>query len=238
MGSLKTDETTTKAKEAGPQQAPRGRTRKALLFLLAVLGTALVVGIVRYDFRPESVKLEAQTVAVEALIAAGNGEAARALTPDLVARSPKPDDLRLRLGRAYLRHGDAGPAVALLSVVEPRLIPEERLAIAEYFLVSGDPFSASRFFEAAAKDLKPTPQLLARHAESLALSGQGERAAELFAKSVAADPRVVRTHLNLAMTLANIGRLGESAKEAEAVLKLEPANAKAMDLLRALKAAK
>ena len=235
---MKTEETTTKAAGAALPSPKGHRGRNVRWALLLLAGAALSIAVIRHDFRPEPVKLEEQTLAVEALIAAGKGEEARAVTPDLLQRSPKPDDLRLRLGRAYLRHGDPGPATALLAVVEPRLIPEERLTIAEYFLVSGDPFSASKFFDAASKDLKPTPQLLARHAESLALSGQGERAADLFARSVSADPMVLRTRLNLATTLANLGRLDESRKQAEAVLKINPDNPKALELLTALKTAK
>ena len=238
MGNLKHGEIITKAQEPDAYRPPRRRGRKARLFVLVLVAGALVFAIARYDFRPASVRLEEQAAKVEALIAAGRGEDARAVTPELMARFPKPDDLKLRLGRAYLHHGDVGPAVALLSAVEPRLMPEERLAVAEYFLVSGDPFSASRFFEAASKDLKSSPQLLARHAEALALSGQGERAAELFARSVIADPRVARTHLNLAMTLANLGRFDEASKEAAAALELEPGNEKARELLRALKTAR
>ena len=49
---------------------------------------------------------------------------------------------------------------------------------------------------------------------------------------------VLRTRLNLATTLANLGRLDESRKQAEAVLKINPDNPKALELLTALKTAK
>jgi hypothetical protein len=82
---------------------------------------------------------------------------------DAQVRSKDAAALRLRIGRAFLREGQAGPATALLSQVEGSLIKEERVALAEYFLVAGDPFSAARFFDAAMKSGMPrTASLLGR----------------------------------------------------------------------------
>ena len=156
---------------------------------------------------------------------------------DAQVRSSSVDSLRLRIGRAYLHEGQAGPATALLSKVEGSLIKEERLAIAEYFLGAGDPFSASRFFESAmAVGLPKTASLLDRYGQALSLSGNADGAIAVFRECLSLDGARVRTRLNLAAILANSGRLAEAKLEAVAILKLEPTNAKALSLLAAIKA--
>lgn len=224
MGSLKTEERITK--------------RTGLLKL--ALGTALILGVAALGYqswqsRPTS---EAEIAEMEALIVAGKIDEARALMVSAQVRSKDPAALRLRIGRAYLKEGRIGPATSLLSQVEGSLI-KESLAVAEYFLVSGDPFSAVRFFESAMRTGQPrTAPLLGRYAEALSLAGNGEGAVVVFRESLTRDPAKPRVRLNLALTLANLGRLDEAAAEAQAVLKIEPSNLKALDLARALAAAR
>ena len=225
MGSLKTEERITK--------------RTGLLKL--ALGTALILGVAALGYqswqnRPTS---EAEIAEMEALIVAGKIDEARALMVSAQVRSKDPAALRLRIGRAYLKEGRIGPATSLLSQVEGSLIKEESLAVAEYFLVSGDPFSAVRFFESAMRTGQPrTAPLLGRYAEALSLAGNGEGALVVFRESLTRDPSKPRVRLNRALTLANLGRLDEAAAEAQAVLKIEPSNLKALDLARALAAAR
>src|SRR4029078_1337847 len=122
--------------------------------------------------------------------------------------------LRLRIGRVFLREGLIGPATALLSQVEGSLIKEERLALAEYCLVAGDPFSAVRFYEAAIKTGMPrTASLLGRYGEALALSANPEGAVKAFRESLTLDDSKPRVRLNLALTLANLNRLDEAKVE-------------------------
>lgn len=225
MGSLKSEERITK--------------RTGLLKL--VLGTALILGVAGLGYqswqnRPTS---EAEIAEMESLIVAGKIDEARALMVSAQVRSKDPGALRLRIGRAYLREGRIGPATSLLSQVEGSLIKEESLAVAEYFLVSGDPFSAVRFFEAAMRTGQPrTAPLLGRYGEALSLAGNGEGAVVVLRESLARDNSKPRVRLNLALTLANLGRLDEAAAETQAVLKVEPSNLKALDLARALAAAR
>ena len=182
--------------------------------------------------RPTS---EAEIAQIESLITAGKSDEARALMVDAQIRSKDVNALRLRVGRAYLREGQIGPATALLSQVETSLIKEERLAVAEYFLVAGDPFSAARFFDAALKSGMPrTASLLGRYGEALALSANGEGAVAIFRESLAMDDSRTRVRLNLALTLANMNRRDEALVETQAVLKTEPENEKAQALLKAL----
>ncbi len=237
---MKTEERITKAAADGSSAAPppiQGRRS----FLKAALGVGVLFvlfGALAYAYnywrqhRPTS---EAEIANIESLIIAGKGEEARALMIDAQIRSKDVAALRLRIGRAFLREGQVGPATALLSQVEGSLIKEERLAIAEYFLVAGDPFSASRFFDAAMKTGAPrTASLLGRYGEALALSANPEAAVAAFRESLALDDSKVRVRLNLALTLANMGRLDESKVETLAVLKAEPENEKAASLLKAL----
>lgn len=225
MGSLKSEERITK--------------RTGLLKL--VLGTALILGVAALGYqswqnRPTS---EAEIAEMEALIVAGKIDDARSLMVSAQVRSKDPAALRLRIGRAYLKEGRIGPATSLLSQVEGSLIKEESLAVAEYFLVSGDPFSAVRFFEASMRNGQPrTAPLLGRYGEALSLAGNGEGAVVVFRESLARDASKPRVRLNLALTLANLGRLDEAATEVQAVLKIEPSNLKALDLARALTAAR
>lgn len=237
---MKTEERITKPTEDGSNSAPpppiptRRFLKTALgLLLLVALAGALVYA---YNYwrlhRPTS---EAEIAAIESLIVAGKGEEARALMIDAQVRSKDVAALRLRIGRAYLREGQVGPATALLSQVEGSLIKEERVAIAEYFLVAGDPFSAARFFDAAMKSGMPrTASLLGRYGEALALSANPEGAIAVFRESLALDDSKPRVRLNLALTLANTGRLDQAKTEAVAVLKAEPGNEKALALVAAL----
>jgi tetratricopeptide (TPR) repeat protein len=236
MGSLKTDESITKTSEDGlrPEPTRRKRTWLKVAFGLAVLLSVSGGGYYAYIHRPTS---EAEIAEIAALIAAGKDDEARALMVDAQVRSKDVDALRLRIGRAFLHEGKVGPATALLSKVEGHLIKEERLAIAEYFLVSGDPFSAVRFYEAALRTGMPrTASFLGRYGEGLALSSNPEGAVAVFKESLAMDPSKVRVRVNLATTLGNLGRLDEAKQEALAVLKLDPENEKAKSLLAALAA--
>ena len=238
---MKTEERITKAAEDGSIPAPPPsiskrrslvKTALGLLVFLAVVG-GLVYGFNYWRLhRPTS---EAEIAAIESLIVAGKGDEARALMIDAQVRSKDVAALRLRIGRAFLREGQAGPATALLAQVEGSLIKEERLAIAEYFLGAGDPFSAARFFDSAMKSGMPrTASLLGRYGEALALSANPEAAIAVFRESLALDDSKPRVRLNLALTLANTGRLDQAKTEALAVLKAEPENAKALSLVAAI----
>lgn len=238
---MKTEERITKPGEAGSNQAPpppipkrHSRLKTALvpLGVIALMG-ALAWGVnYWWAHRPTS---EAEIAAIESLISAGKSDEARALMVDAQVRSKDVAALRLRIGRAFLREGQIGPATALLSQVEGSLIKEERTALAEYFLVAGDPFSAARFYEAAMKTGMPrTASLLGRYGEALALSANPEGAVAAFRESLVLDDSKPRVRLNLALTLANMGRLDEAKTEALGVLKAEPGNDKAASLLQAL----
>lgn len=239
---MKTEERITKPTEDGSKSAPPPPKRKSRSPLKTALGLLVLIGALAYAFnywrvhRPTS---DADIAAIESLIVAGKGEEARALMIDAQVRSKDVAALRLRIGRAYLREGQVGPATALLSQVEGSLIKEERVALAEYFLVAGDPFSAVRFFDAAMKSGMPrTASLLGRYGEALALSANPEAAIAVFRESIALDDSKPRVRLNLALTLANTGRLDESKTEALAVLKAEPENEKALALIAALGASR
>ncbi|MEO8499827.1 MAG: tetratricopeptide repeat protein, partial [Vicinamibacteria bacterium] len=218
------------------QDAPTPRKRRSglkigisLLLVAGALGYAVNYYI---KHRPTS---EAEIARIEALIAAGKGDEARALMVDAQVRSRDVQALRLRIGRAFLHEGQIGPATALLSQVEGSLMKEERLVLAEYFLVAGDPFSAARFYDAALKTgMARTALLLARYGEALSLSASGEAAVAAFRESLALDASNPRVRVNLALTLANMNRLDEARIEALGVLKTEPGNEKAASLLQAL----
>jgi Flp pilus assembly protein TadD len=232
MGRLKPEERITKTAEDNPPKTTRGsslKTATGLLLLAAVFVYALNYYL---KHRPTT---EAEIAHIESLIVSGRSDEARALMVDAQVRSADVSALRLRIGRAFLREGQIGPATALLSQVEGSLIKEERLALAEYFLVAGDPFSASRFYEAALKTGMPrTASLLGRYGEALYLSANHEAAVTVFRESLAIDDSKPRVRLDLALALANMNRRDEARIEALAVLKIEPKNEKALSLLEAL----
>ena len=203
-----------------------------LLVLLAV-GVLLAYALNYYRLhRPTS---EADIARIESLIASGKGDEARDLMAVAQARSKDLTGLRLRIGRAFLREGYVGPATALLSKVEESLMKEERLAIAEYFLVAGDPFSSARFYDAALKAGMPrSASILGRYGEALAQSANREAAVAAFQESLALDDSRNRVRLSLAVTLAKLNRRDEARVETLRVLRSEPTNAKALELLAAL----
>jgi tetratricopeptide (TPR) repeat protein len=238
---LKSEERITKPAEDGSNQPlppPGGKRRSLRKTALALTGLVVLIGAVGWAYnywRAHRPTTEAEIANIESLIAGGKSDEARALMVEAQVRARDVSGLRLRIGRAYLREGQIGPATALLSQVEGALIKEERLALAEYFLVAGDPFSAVRFYEAALKTGLPrTASLLGRYGEALALSANPEGAVSIFRESLALDGSKPRVRLNLALTLANLGRLDEARIEAQAVLKAEPENEKAATLLKAL----
>ena len=203
-----------------------------------LVAAALSLLVVLHDFRVNDGSSEEALAHIEFLIDNRRVEEAIEKTAHAEKKVSDLQPFRLRVGRAYLRQGYIGPAVAQLSKTEAGLMTEERLVIAEYFLVSGDPFSASRFFEAAMVSGQPrTAGLLGRYGEALALAGNGEAAINVLKESVALDPSRPRVLLNLAVTLANSGRVEEARQRVRASLALDPENAKAQALLRALDAA-
>lgn len=220
--------------EDAPHRPVYSRRRTLLRVLMAMLALA-GLGAGAYYYYSNRPTTEAEVAAIEKLIVGGRIDEARQLMVGAQVRSKDVAALRLRIGRAYLREGHLGPATALLAQVEPALITEERFAIAEYFLGAGDPFSSVRFFEAALKTGQPrTATLLGRYGEALSLSGNGDGAVAAFRESLAQDETRTRVRMNLAITLANLNRLDEARIETLAVLKSEPQNEKAQQLLAAL----
>ncbi len=202
-----------------------------------LLGFAAAVGVAWSYYLSHRPTTEAEIARIESLIVAGRTDEARALMVSAQERSADVDGLRLRVGRAFLHEGQTGPAIALLSRVQGSLIKEEQLAIAEYLLGAGDPFSASRFFEGAMKAGQArTAPLLDRYGQALALAGNAEAAIGAFRECLSLDSTRTGARLNLTALLANQGRLEEARVETLALLKLEPANAKALELLKALDA--
>lgn len=210
-----------------------GRPRELVLPLAAA---ALSLLVVLHDFRLNDGRAEEALSHIEFLIDNRRVEEAIEKTAYAEKKARDPEAFRLRLGRAYLRQGYIGPAAAQLSRTEgTALINEEKLVIAEYFLVSGDPFSASRFFEAAMLSGQPrTAGLLGRYGEALALAGNADAAIHALQESVRLDPSRPRVLLNLAVTLANSSRFQEARDMARASLALDPQSDKAQALLRAL----
>lgn len=214
---------------------PASSWRRTLLRLLMAVLALAGLGAAAYYYYTNRPTSEAETVGIEKLIVAGRIDEARQLMVGAQVRSRDVAALRLRVGRAYLREGHIGPATALLAQVEESLIKEERFAIAEYFLGNGDPFSSVLFFESAMKTGQPrSAALLGRYGEALSLSGNGDGAVAAFRESLAMDETRTRVRMNLAITLANLNRLDEARIETLAVLKSEPQNEKALQLLAAL----
>jgi tetratricopeptide (TPR) repeat protein len=211
------------------------RTRRLSEAVPPLVAAALSLPVVLHDFRLNDGSAEEALAHIEFLIDNRRVEEAIEKTTRAEQKATDLQAFRLRLGRAYLRQGHVGPAAAQLSRTEAGLINEEKLVIAEYFLVSGDPFSASRFFEAALLSGQPrTAGLLGRYGEALALAGNTEAAIAALQESVRLDPARPRVLLNLAVTLANSNRFTEAREMTRASLDLDPKNEKAQALLRAL----
>jgi tetratricopeptide (TPR) repeat protein len=172
---------------------------------------------------------------IEGLLRAGKLDEAAALIPSAERSGKDVVELRLQAGRAFLKQGLATRAAPLLQPLRARLDREELLVLAEVFAVTGDPRSSVEFFEAAlAAGAARSAPLLARYAEAAAAAGDGPRALTLLDESLRLDPSSVPTRLNLATGLANSGNFDAARREARAVLKRDPGNAKAKELLQAL----
>ena len=211
------------------------RRRRLYPMLLGAALIALGLGVASFNTGLDDGSHEEEAATIEFLVDNRRNDEARARMIDAQTRSRDLDALRLRIGRAFLHQGEIGPATALLSKVEGSLIKEERLAIAQYFLVAGDPFSAARFFESAMQaGQERNVALLERYAEALSLAGNGDAAVSAFREALALDPARPRARLNLAVTLANLSRFEEARKEATIVIREDPANARAAALLAAL----
>ena len=142
----------------------------------------------------------------------------------------------LELGKAQYAGRDFESAAATLAKV-PKT---DRLALeANFYLGLSDFNSASygdaeKAFEFVAIRL-PLPEVV--NDEAVALARQGKDGAPLFQRASTADPSDEDYHYNLAIALFRRGDLPGATREAEAALKLRPADNEAIELSSQLKQA-
>jgi cytochrome c-type biogenesis protein CcmH/NrfG len=146
---------------------------------------------------------------------------------------------RLFIGRGLLRQGRAIQAAQELRAVRDRLTKEELVVVAETLAVGGDPRGATEFYGSALKaGAERNATLLGRYAEVAAMSGNGTLALTLLAEATALDPALIRNRLLYARGLANAGQFDAARREGQEILRREPANAEARDLLARLRFAR
>jgi len=141
----------------------------------------------------------------------------------------------LALGKEQYTQRDYDAAAATLA----KLPPTDRLALEANFYLGLARFNAANY--AAAEDAftfvasrLPLPEVV--NDQGVALSRQGKDGYDFYLRAAQADPSDEDYHYNLALALFRRGDTANAQREADAALKLKPADNEAVELSKRLKA--
>lgn len=140
------------------------------------------------------------------------------------------------LGTAYLRLGDTANAeVELREAIH--LDPDHDQALGNLGLLyasSGRTEEAAGLFRRAVDAAPNSPVAAANLATYYLGEGDAKSAVPLFEKAIALDPRYVSAKLNLSVAYFQTGQTARARQQAAEVIGIEPDNARAREILRAL----
>ena len=146
-----------------------------------------------------------------------------------VAESPNYAAAVLALGKAQYANRDYDKAAATFA----KIPASDRRSLEGEFYLGLSRFNTAKYAEAetafafvAAR--LPLPEVV--NNQGVAASRRGRDATPLFQRAVSADPKDPDYHYNLAVTLLRKGDTAGAAREADAALKLRPADNEAADL--------
>ena len=124
---------------------------------------------------------------------------------------------RLHLGRTAEAQDDLRRAVAF----EPAH-RDARFALGQALGMSGDLRGASEIFLGMLGEASDDPMALAEYGRASWSQGRYEEAVDSYRRAIAAEPWNAALHLNLANTLASVGRLDAAMQSATEAARLDP----------------
>ena len=173
----------------------------------------------------------------QALLDAGRPEHAVPLLTEAIAIDGPRPAIRLALGEALLRTGRPGEALKQLSGIEDSVAGRSvetaldwgTLALEQYALPE-----AIRWLQIAVERAPGRAEAHEKLGLAIFLNGDPPAARPYLERACSLDPRSASARLNLAAVYAELGRFAEARSQAQEALRLDPAETRAADLLKAL----
>jgi len=173
----------------------------------------------------------------QALLDAGRpDEAVAPLSEAIAIDGPRPA-IRLALGEALLRSGRAGEAIKQLSGIEESVAgttAESALDFGTLALEQQALPEAIRWLQIAVQRASDRAEAHEKLGVAIFLNGDPPTARPHLERAVGLDPSSASAHLNLAAVYAELGKFAEARIQALEALRLDPAEARAAALLKAL----
>ena len=173
----------------------------------------------------------------QALLDAGRPHEATDLLFDAIAIDGPQPAIRVVLGEALIRAGRAGEAVTQLSGIEDSVggtSVEAALDLGTLALEQRALPEAVRWLHIAVQRAPDRAEAHEKLGVAIFLNGDAAAARPYLERARQLDPGRASIHLNLAAVYAELGRFVEARREALESLRLDPAEARAGALLRAL----
>jgi tetratricopeptide (TPR) repeat protein len=173
----------------------------------------------------------------QALLDAGRpADAVAPLTEALAIDGPQPA-IRLALGEALLRSGRAGEAIRPLSGIEdtvPGMTVESALDLGTIALEQNALREAIRWLQIAVQHAPDRAEAHEKLGVAIFLNGDPPTARPYLERACQLDPGSASARLNLAAVYAELGMVSEARIQALEALRLDPTEARATALLKAL----
>ena len=173
----------------------------------------------------------------QALLDAGRPHDAAPLLFDAIEIDGPQPALRLALGEALIRAGRAAEAVRQLSGIEesvPGTSVESALDLGTLALEQRALPEAVRWLRIALQRAPDRAEAHEKLGVAIFLSGDAAAARPYLEHACHLDPGSASAHLNLAAVYAELGRYPEARSQALEALRLDPAEARAAALVKAL----
>jgi tetratricopeptide (TPR) repeat protein len=172
-----------------------------------------------------------------ALLDAGRPDEAAAHLFEAIAIDGPQTEIRLALGEALLRTGRSGEAIKQLSGIEdsvPATSVESALDFGTLALEQHALPEAIRWLQIAVQRAPDRAEAHEKLGVAIFLNGDPPNARPYLERASRLDPGSASARLNLAAVYAALGRVAEARREALEALRLDPAETRAADLLKAL----
>ena len=173
----------------------------------------------------------------QALLDAGRPDAAVPLLTEAIAIDGPQTAIRLALGEALLRTGRSGEAVKQLSGIEDSVAGtsvEAALDLGTAALEQHALPEAIRWLQIAVQHAPDRAEAQEKLGLAIFLNGDPPTARPYLERACTLDPGSASAHLNLAAIYAELGRFAEARSQALEALRLDPTEARAVALLKAL----
>jgi tetratricopeptide (TPR) repeat protein len=210
----------------------RERQPRALVGHLAMLSALTLFA--NWDFGLNDGRSQERTEMILFLVDQGRTEEARALLAKAERTHPERGALYYRTASALHERGETVAAREVLEKASPNEAGESALAFGRLALDLQDAPLAERFLREAVARAPRSAEARERLGLALGLQGHGKDALDELGEACWLDPNRASAHLNLAVVLAQEGRLADARAHAREALRLQPDYPQARGLLSEL----